>query len=282
MSDFRVDLREAIADQSAVQPRVNIEAAFDFSHTDVNQSPFDLRVRPHISVGAATGYSFPVAETRFDADGNLREPILVTTSVELPHPSIEDIEVMRDQEGTEKPLKIQFEVICIGEDSQGNHIRRRTLTASDELKHRDWEAALDSIDWQGRRTVEVSIPESDIGDILNNAHGKIKLAEEHHNAHRYDDALVAVRSALKKLQHIENDERFRSEVDEEREKRVSKAMERFGGSIGTLVSVTDLGGHPEEEVTKMDGPIRRRDSELALDIGKAYVRYISRVLEDES
>lgn len=279
-NELDVDIREIQADVPATHPRIEIDAELEFSGTDVNGYPADLQISPTLKCGQHTGLSLSRAEVEFEDGGRLRDPVEVTMYLNLSHAGIERIEQIRDDEKEDASLELLCRVTALYYVENKDTLRRSKAIGTGLLTGRDWEAVLDSLEWQEKRIVEFSIPDSAIGDALDNALSQIERAEQAHDARRYDDALIAVRKAMEKLRHFEDDEELMRRLDSEKRERLSEAIEEFDSSMDRLVKIADLGGHTGEMITNFEGPILRRDSELAVDVGKAYVRYVGQVLED--
>jgi tetratricopeptide (TPR) repeat protein len=279
VDDFRIS--SFSADEQAVQPCLEFEFDVDFRRANIQTGRLlDGMASTRFVIDPHEGVSLPVCTVSVSDDHNLRnERETLQGWIELTHQAIDKIESIRDTYDHDGDLdfKFQFSLLLY---SDNNGCYRGSFSASDTLPTREWIAVLESLGHHDHRVIEVSIPSSDIGDIMDNAMGQIQLAEEHHDAHRYDDALTAVRKAMEKLQHLDNDEELMRQLDDGRRERVDEAIQEFSKSIHNLEKIADLGAHTEERITELEGPILRRDSELAIDVGKSYVRFISRVLTD--
>lgn len=283
MSDLEIRIDEIKPTNAATHPRLEIHFEPDFDRVAIDDRADVLEGHADVEVAAGShaGLSLPrmhLQTTDLSEPPDIRNLDLVIGIIDLDHQGIGKIEMMRDDFGRDLQftIRLSFLIQPHNDDSPTRYVGR----ASDEIPARDWETVLDGLDYHGHRVVELSIPDTQIRDALENAHGQLERAEEHHDAHRYDDAVAAVRKAILKLDNIEEDEDAMQALDGEKQERVLNAIEEFRESLKALKSATDLGSHPEEQITDMESPPTRRDSELAIDVAKAYVRYVSRVIEE--
>lgn len=267
-------------DANATTPRLLVEFAPDLSTTNLNRKDqvFAVAGEVEMSVGEHDGVRLPKLDITIEEGHTPRVQDIDTLTgvIPLPHSDVGKIEELRTES---EPLGLTITLhFTLQADNNGN-INRASGRDKIVIEPRDWEAVLDDLGYHDKRVVELSIPDSQIGDVLENAHGQLKKAQEHHDARRYDDAVAAARKAILKLDHIKNDERVADLLGGEQQERVFDAIDEFRESLMSLKAVADLGSHPEEQITGMDEPITRADSELVIDVTKAYVRYVSRVIE---
>jgi hypothetical protein len=159
---------------------------------------------------------------------------LLTGVIDLDHQGVGKIERMRDHYG--RDLQFKFQLSLLIQPRSDDKPTRYVDRASDEVPARDWETVFDGLDYHEHRVVELSIPDAPIRDALENAHGQLERAEEHHDAHRYDDAVAAVKKAILKLDNIEENEESMQALDGEKQERVLDAVEEFRGSLMALKS----------------------------------------------
>lgn len=277
---MKFSIEEINATKASAQPRLEITIRPDFGDIDGIGSKHELvqvTAMSEFSSGSHAGLTVP--QMHFPrANGDRATRIeQITGYIELTHHGLERIEGMRDAYGRDLNLELDFSILAIRD---GDFVFGGGKD-SDIIKDRDWEAVLDDLGYHDRRVVEFAVPETKIGNLLENAHGQLAIAEEHHDAHRYDDALGAVKKALLKMKHIEGDEDFIQSLDKEKRKRLLESIDEFESSITRIKNIADLGDHPAEQITNMEIPPLRRDSELAIDVSKSYLRYFGRVLEED-
>jgi len=283
MSDLNVRIDEINPTKAASHPRLEIgfEPDFDRVSVDDRAKIVEGHADLEVSAGNHAGLSLPrmhLKTTDLSDSPEIRNLDLLTGVVDLDHHGLGKIEMMRDNYG--RDLQFEFQLSLLLQPRNEDSVERYVGRASDKVPARDWETVLNGLDYHEHRVVELSIPNTQIRDALENAHGQLERAEEHHDAHRYDDAVAAVRKAILKLDNIEDDEAAMEALDGAKQERVLDAIGEFRESLMALKSATDLGSHPEEQITDMESPPTRRDSELAIDVAKAYVRYVSRVIEE--
>lgn len=281
MGNTQIRIDEIRATKVSTHPRLEIVFEPEFQEFGDNTELLEGHADVELSAGGHAGLTLPRMNIRTT---NLRENPRIklldqlTGIIDLDHHGVGKIEEMRDEFGED--LLIEFEFSVLGQRRNEDSPTRSVESLAAEIPARDWEAVLDDLGYHDRRVIDLSIPETQIKSILENAHGQIERAQEHHDAHRYDDAVAAVRKAILKLKNIENNEEVMEALDGEKQDRVLNAIDEFGSSLAAFKSATDLGSHPEEQIPDMKEAPTRRDSELAVDVAKAYVRYVSRVIEE--
>lgn len=283
MMDFELRIGKIQPTKTATHPRLEIDFEPDLQNTPFGGQAKVLEGHAdvEISSGSHTGLTLPRMhiETSCLADTpQIQNLELLTGILDLDHYGLGKIEEMRDK--FRRDLEITFHLSLLVQSRNDDSPTRYVGTGSAEIPARDWEAVLDGLGYHDHRVVELSIPDAQIVDVLENAHGQLERAQEHHDAHRYDDSVAAVRKAILKLDHIEQDTDAMEVLAGEKQERVLDAIDEFRSSLMALKAATDLGSHPEEQITDMEEPPTRRDSELAIDVAKAYVRYVSRVIEE--
>lgn len=281
MAGTQIRIDEIRATKASTHPRLEIDFEPEFQNFGDRDKIFEAHADVEISAGSHAGLTLPrmnIRTTNLRDNPQISRLDQLTGFIDLDHHGVGKIEEMRDEFGQDLEIEFQFSVLALRRNDDEPTRNVENLTA--EIPSRDWEAVLDDLGYHDRRVIDLSIPETQIKSILENAHGQIERAQEHHDAHRYDDAVAAVRKAILKLKNIENNEEVMEALDGEKQERVLNAIDEFGSSLAAFKSATDLGSHPEEQIPDMKEAPTRRDSELAVDVAKAYVRYVSRVIEE--
>lgn len=267
----------------ATHPRLEIHFEPNLQNTDFGRRANVLEGHADVEISSGThrGLSLPqmnIEPASLKDTPQIQNLEVLTGIIDLNHHGIGEIERLREE--FRRDLELTLYLSLLVQPHNDDSPMRYVGTGSDEIPARDWENVLKNLGYHDRRVVELSIPDIQIVDVLENAHGQLKRAQEHHDAHRYDDSVAAVRKAILKLNHLEQDDDAMEALAGEKQERVLDAIEEFQSSLMAVKAATDLGSHPEEQITDMEEPPTRRDSELAIDVAKAYVRYVSRVIEE--
>lgn len=280
--DLSAELSRLSVTEQAAHPRLELEIKLRNHGPGGAIIAHDGHAVPTLSVQDHDGLTLP--RFYFHGEQQIRDDRMDhhTGYIDLYPGVVEHIEDMRDEVDIEEDLHLELAFSVLARRGSGNEIENMRNTANITIDHHLWEDILADLGYHDHRLVEVAIPPGAIGDVFENAVGHVENAQQAHDSGRYDDALTNARQALHILQTIQNKgNQYRQEMDEEKRDRFDAFIDNFGSSIGTLRSFADLGGHPEEQVTNFEGVILRRDSDFVITVTKAYLTYLSEVLEED-
>lgn len=246
-------------------PRLEVQVAAKSSHHNVQVKQVDSELK----------FSFPQNQKSIDgpipniptarfSEINLNGTNF-TINIEFDRRSLDVIEEHRAGGDIELTLRVWI----IGE--RNDQREEGTFNLTEELIDAQWNRILEALDYHDKRAVGLNLGVSNthLQDRLETVHSKIENAQRKHDTGDYPAAVTECRRAIEALQTIEE---LENAVDKRKREDIETIMSNFEkGFAGGLSHA--------EEMTDIT-PALSRDSEFALNLTKACVRYVTTAIQE--
>jgi len=276
METLDVELADVSGVRGTVQPTLSFEFRVDTINIDgvgSRATPVGISLQGTISAGTHAGLQLPTFDAHLPpAYSRLGDVDRIDASLSLSHAALERIEEMRRDYGEDLELALELEIVAQG-NNDADIIRDRD-SATVVINEYQWQDILETLHFYEQRVVELSFtgdPESKAA--LENAHAKIKNAQQRNDAGDYKGAIQSCRDAIESLEHIDDD-LLEAAFDEDRLNAIERQLGQFRKQYLGKFS------HSEDKI-EME-PALPRDSDFAIGITKSFLQYYAKAIEDLS